>query len=132
MWDVRKKIGDTSPLFSIKVAITKQMKQDKIKHIIFNKIKKNDFLLVDLTVDNAFNIKVYVDKLKGNVTVNDCIQLSKQIKNQIEEITDDFSLDISSPGIDQPFKIPEQYLKNEGKKVKIMMLDGSIKKGILK
>jgi len=111
---------------------TAMMKQDEIKHIILDRVEESNFLLVDLTIDNAFNIKVYIDKLKGHVSIDDCIRLSRQMRGQIEEITEDFSLDVSSPGIDQPFKIPEQYQKNKGKEIKIIMLDGITKKGVLK
>ena len=44
----------------------------------------------------------------------------------------DFSLEVSSPGIDEPLVLNRQYVKNIGRKVEITFLDESIKEGILK
>ena len=44
----------------------------------------------------------------------------------------DFSLEVSSPGIDEPLVLNRQYVKNVGRKVEVTFLDETIKEGILK
>jgi ribosome maturation factor RimP len=45
---------------------------------------------------------------------------------------EDFELQISSPGLDMPFSVIEQYYKNEGQKVTVVTCDGLKYSGILK
>jgi ribosome maturation factor RimP len=44
----------------------------------------------------------------------------------------DFSLEVSSPGIDEPLILNRQYVNNMGRKVEVTFLDETIKEGILK
>ena len=44
----------------------------------------------------------------------------------------DFELQVSSPGLDMPFGVIEQYHKNEGKKVEVITIDGEKFTGTLK
>jgi ribosome maturation factor RimP len=44
----------------------------------------------------------------------------------------DFSLEVSSPGIDEPLLLNRQYVKNIGRKVEVTLIDESLKEGVLK
>jgi ribosome maturation factor RimP len=56
---------------------------------------------------------------------------SRAIENSLDRDTEDFELEVSSPGLDAPFKVKEQYLKNIGRKVEVLLKDGHTYKGIL-
>ena len=43
----------------------------------------------------------------------------------------DFSLEVSSPGVDKPLKLQRQYIKNTGRNIEIQFNDGSVKTGRL-
>ena len=43
----------------------------------------------------------------------------------------DFSLEVSSPGLDEPLKLHRQYLKNIGRFVEVIEQDGTRKEGKL-
>jgi ribosome maturation factor RimP len=45
---------------------------------------------------------------------------------------DDFSLEVSSPGLDEPLKLMRQYYKNTGRKVEVLLKDGVKTEGVLK
>jgi ribosome maturation factor RimP len=45
--------------------------------------------------------------------------------------TGDFSLEVSSPGLDEPLKLLRQYKKNIGRQVELVLQDGSKKEGRL-
>ena len=99
---------------------------------ITNEIVKNQgFLLVEIKADNNYNFKVYIDKSQGNITIDDCVKVSRRIEHEIEEIFDNFSLEVSSPGLTSPFKIKEQYIKNKGKEIEVLQNNGVKDKGIL-
>ena len=55
--------------------------------------------------------------------------------NQIEESevfpNGDFSLEVSSPGVEEPLQLHRQYKKNIGRTVEVMMNDGTKKEGKL-
>jgi len=68
-------------------------------------VNSNSFLLVDLKSDNQYNFKVFIDKLQGNVTIDDCVTVSRQIEDKLLEKFENFSLEVSSPGLTSEFKI---------------------------
>ena len=43
----------------------------------------------------------------------------------------DFSLEVSSPGIDEPLKLHRQYIKNTGREIEVTLNDDSKKTGKL-
>jgi ribosome maturation factor RimP len=44
----------------------------------------------------------------------------------------EFSLEVSSPGIDEPLKLHRQYVKNTGRQVEITRNEGDVLTGLLK
>lgn len=85
-----------------------------------------EYFLVDLKVKPTNNIKVYLDGDKG-INIDKCIQFNRALRARLEEAAvfpeGDFSLEVSSPGIDEPLKSLRQYTKNIGRKVEITFLD---------
>ena len=111
------------------------MKKDKFETFIYISkkiVKKNNLLLVEVKHDNNYNFKVFIDKPEGNITIDECMKISRQIEREIEDYYENFSLEVSSPGLTSPFKIREQYIKNKGKEIEILLNDGTKNKGILK
>jgi ribosome maturation factor RimP len=71
---------------------------------------------------------------KNNISLKDCSRVTLAVKEFLVNLlgTDDFILDVSSPGAERVLKSPLEFAIFEGKKVKIIFKDGSIVKGILK
>ncbi len=103
-----------------------------LSKIVNETLKEKELLLVEIKSDNNYNFKVFIDKPVGNVTIDDCVAVSRSIEHKLEDVFENFSLEVSSPGLTSPFKIPEQYKKNIGKEVEILTTDGKKEKGILK
>ena len=80
------------------------------------------------------NIKVFIDGDNG-ITIEKCVQFNRKLYKLIEEAAlypeGDFSLEVSSPGVDEPLKIQRQYNKNIGRNIEIIFLDGTKKEGKL-
>jgi ribosome maturation factor RimP len=97
-----------------------------------------DFGYVPLDVRIALNHESYAIHFsifkKANVTIADCSRVTLAVKEFLINLlgSDDFSLDVSSPGAERILKSPLDYTLFEGKKVKILLKNGSEIKGILK
>lgn len=86
--------------------------------------------LVDFSIKSGNKITVYIDSFEG-ATVDDCISLSRRIEGNLDREIEDFELDVSSPGLDQPLRVLIQYKKNIGREVQVKTKDNKIFKGIL-
>lgn len=71
------------------------------------------------------------DTLKG-ITIDECAALHRHLEKELDRNIEDFELQVSSPGLDMPFGVIEQYYKNEGKRVEVADNDGTRFTGILK
>ncbi len=96
--------------------------QSKIIEIINNKLEADGYFLVSADVKPSNQIVVFLDGEKG-VPIDYCIQISRLIESSFDREVEDFSLEVSSAGIGQPFKVQRQYLKNIGKTVEVMTKD---------
>jgi ribosome maturation factor RimP len=85
---------------------------------------------VEVLVSTNNRIMVLIDADQG-VTIENCIALSRHIEGNLDREQQDFELEVSSAGLDQPLKIVRQYLKNIGRRVKVKQLDGKSLIGVL-
>ncbi|MFN3940591.1 MAG: ribosome maturation factor RimP, partial [Chitinophagales bacterium] len=82
---------------------------------------------------SAEKFEVFIDTDSG-VTINQCEQVSRYLQFLMENdaaFSDGFALDVSSPGMENPFKVERQYLKNIGKTVEVLLQNGAKKEGVL-
>jgi len=93
-----------------------------------------DYFLVDVRIKPTNNVKVYIDGDKG-ISIEKCVQYNRALYKKLEESgffpTGDFSLEVSSPGLDEPLKLLRQYRKNIGRQVELVLQDGTKKEGRL-
>lgn len=103
--------------------------KEKIVGLIREKLEEGMFL-VDVSVNSANVIHVEVDSFTG-LTIDQCVAISRHIEGNLDRETEDFELQVSSPGADQPFKVKEQYRKNQGREVEVTLTSGVVIKGLL-
>lgn len=93
-----------------------------------------DIFLVSIKVKPTNNFKVYLDADSG-LGIEKCIKINRALYKSIEEAgmypDGDFSLEVSSPGLDEPLKLLRQYKKNIGRDVEVIMNDEKKKEGRL-
>lgn len=82
-----------------------------------------DLFLVEVTVKPGNHIVVFIDSLKG-VTIEECIAVSRHLESRLDREAEDFDLEVSSPGLDNPLKIPIQFVKNTGRILDVVTFDG--------
>src|SRR3954465_3459730 len=84
--------------------------------------------LVEVRIKPTNNIKVFIDADEG-VVLSDLITYNRKLYKELEESgmypDGNFSLEVSSPGLDEPLKLFRQYKKNVGRHVDVMLVDGN-------
>jgi len=107
------------------------IEKDKIQRLIEEFIHGTDLFLVAVKISSANRITVLADKKEG-ITIDECAAIHRHLEKNLDRDVEDFELQVSSPGLDLPFGVIEQYHKNEGKKIEVVDNDGSKFTGKLK
>ena len=84
---------------------------DKIKEIADNKITEGTNFIVDISIKTGNKITILLDNDQG-VSISDCIAMSRHVEFSLDRDTEDFELNVMSPGLTEPFKTIRQYQKN--------------------
>ncbi len=72
---------------------------------------------------NHLLVRVFIDK-PGGVTVGDCEQAHVSIGHALDvedPISSAYTLEVSSPGLDRPLKVPSDFERCLGKRVRIKL-----------
>ncbi|WP_439557626.1 ribosome maturation factor RimP [Dyadobacter sp.] len=99
-------------------------------------LEKGDCYLVDIINKPSKlsqKITILVDSDQG-ITIQQCTSISRQLAKQLEEldlITEAYTLEVSSPGLDHPLILPRQYTKNIGRNLKVTLKTGEVITGKL-
>lgn len=120
--------GRKSPLF-----IQKMLDKDQIIALANERIDELDkgLYIVDVKISTTNQIDVELDAEQGSISIEDCMSVSRNIEHNLDREVCDFSLQVSSPGLDKPFKVFKQYVKNIGRAVKVKTEEGKFE-GLLK
>jgi len=93
-----------------------------------------DLFLVEVKIAPGNKVTVLLDGDKG-VTIDNCTAINKALYKFIEENgifgDSNFSLEVSSFGVDRPLQLLRQYRKNIGRTVEVVLKDGTKKEGTL-
>jgi ribosome maturation factor RimP len=108
------------------------MDKQKLEDIIQKVVEEEKMLLVDLELhgsDKNPKIYVFADTMRG-ITIAECEKLSRKIQEKLESSEFaglNYSLEVSSPGLDRPLRYDWQYEKNIGRQLRITYEDGEHK-----
>ena len=91
-----------------------------------------DLYLVDLKVTPSNLISVELETDRGSVDIDDCVALNNYLEAHLDREAEDYSLEVSSAGLGQPFKVLRQYRKHIGMDVEVSLRNGQRFDGVLK
>ena len=80
--------------------------------------------IVDVSVSKDNDIVLTIESENGKIELDDCVSLSRFFETKFDREVEDYSLTVSSAGLDQPFKVLRQYLKAIGTKVEVSFKGG--------
>ncbi|HOB82983.1 MAG TPA: ribosome assembly cofactor RimP [Bacteroidales bacterium] len=103
----------------------------RIEKLVNEFIEGTGIFLVAVKVSTSNRIMVLADTMKG-ITIDECAELHRYVEKNLDRNIEDYELQISSPGLDSPFKVIEQYYRNEGSKIEVVSKEGQKMTGILK
>lgn len=101
----------------------------KITELVRGELNENMFL-VEVNVSASNVIKIFIDSYDG-LTIDQCVQISRSIEQELDRDKEDFELQVSSPGLSEPFRAKEQYRKNVGRDIEVVTSEGEKLEGEL-
>lgn len=107
----------------------------KIEQLIDNMLAEEPaYFCVSVRIKPTNNVKVFLDGDEG-LAIEKCVSFNRKLYKLIEETgmypEGEFSLEVSSPGLDEPLKLHRQYKKNIGRFIEVLFADGTKKEGKL-
>lgn len=106
------------------------IEKDAITREVESVLTETDKFVVEIKVKAGNRITVLLDS-DTSISIDDCIAITRHIESVFDRETEDYDLIVSSAGIDQPYKLLRQYIKNVGREVEVTLKDGSIFTGKL-
>lgn len=107
------------------------MDKNKIEEVITNYLKDNGLFLVGIEISKENDIEVAIESYEQDVKIENCVSIDKIISGVFDRDVEDYSLTVTSAGLDQPFKVLDQYKKFIGNEVEVVIKNGGKVKGIL-
>jgi ribosome maturation factor RimP len=115
--------GADSPLILCTV-INKYMKISEIIDAIESEIVARGLYIIEVTVSKDNDVEVTIESEEGKVELEDCVAISRFFETKFDREAEDYSLTVTSAGLDQPFKVLKQFVKAVGKKVEVQLKGG--------
>ncbi len=100
------------------------MKVSDIIDAIGGEIVARGCFIVDISVSKDNDIVLTIESENGKIELEDCVSLSRFFETKFDRETEDYSLTVSSAGLDQPFKVFRQYQKAVSSKVEVLLKGG--------
>ena len=100
------------------------MNVSEIKDALQSELVARGCFLVDVSVSKDNDIVVTIESENGKIELDDCVSLSRYFETKFDREVEDYSLTVSSAGLDHPFKVFRQYLKAVGTKVEVQLKGG--------
>ena len=97
---------------------------EKVDKLLASYLDENQgIFLVEKKVSSGNQIEILIDSF-DNISIKDCIKLSRHIEFSLDREENDFSLQVASAGLSEPFKVFMQYQKYVGSNVDVYLRGG--------
>lgn len=100
------------------------MTKEQIINAVEGAVEERGCFLVEVTLSKDNDIEIVIEKKEGVVDWEDCAAIDKVMHAAFNQDREDYSLTVSSAGLDRPFKVLKQFLKAIGSKVDVKFKGG--------
>ena len=107
------------------------MNSSEIQDALSAEIVARDCFIVDIKISADNDIELTIESETGTVTLDDCVEISRAFETAFDREKEDYSLTVTSAGLDKPFKVLKQFLKAIGTSVEVSLKNGKKLKGTL-
>jgi len=97
--------------------------KDLIERLVKERLNDDQFI-VAVTVTESNRIEIFIDGY-GGLSIDQCVAVSRHVEHNLDREAEDFSLQVSSPGLSEKFRVKEQYIKYTGKAIEVVTADGN-------
>ena len=118
--------GDESPL-SYFSDMNFEAVKTKIEEWLQPMLTERNLFLVDIKFPMGRQIEVYVDSDEG-IHISDCADISRFLEKNLDGsglVPENYILEVSSPGMSNPLKVPRQYKRRIGRVLEVVKTDGT-------
>src|ERR1043165_6725464 len=109
--------------------------EERIENLLQPLLEGSDMFLTAIRIKPTNNVKVFLDADSG-LNIGKSATINRKLYHAMEEAgiypDGDFSLEVSSPGVDEPLRSLRQYKKNIGRTLEVTPLEGEPVTGVLK
>lgn len=107
------------------------MEKEQILKAIAPTVEQRGCFIVDVTLGNDNDIVLTIEKKNGDMDLEDCVCVNDAFLGLFDKDVEDYSLTVTSAGLDQPFKVPGQFTKAIGSPVEARLKGGRKLAGVL-
>lgn len=100
------------------------MNVSEIIDAVSSEIVARGCYIVDVKISKDNDVEITMESEEGIVDLEDCVAVSRFFETCFDREKEDYSLTVTSAGLDQPFKILKQYIKAIGTKVEVSLKGG--------
>lgn len=100
------------------------MKISKIIDAVGDAIVARKCFIVEINVSKDNDVEIVIESEDSNVVLDDCVEISHKFEECFDRSVEDYSLTVTSAGLDQPFKVLKQYQKAVGTQVEAALKGG--------
>ncbi|MGC8824998.1 MAG: ribosome assembly cofactor RimP [Bacteroidales bacterium] len=104
--------------------------ENDVEDILRKHLDRDKYFIVKVKLSPGNKIFVAVDNYT-NITLEECAQIHQMLIPHLDAIDEDYELEVSSPGLTQPFEVIEQYRKYKNNEVEVLLRNGEKRSGIL-
>ena len=94
-------------------------------------LAEKGLFLVDIEISKDNDITIAVESSEGDVKIENCVDIDHIVAGVFDRDVEDYSLTVTSAGLDQPFKVLQQYQKFVGSEFEVVVKGGGKMKGVL-
>jgi ribosome maturation factor RimP len=109
--------------------------EKRVRELVEEKLTdRPDLFIVSIKIANQANVTVLLDGDNG-LGIHDCAMVSRHVGFHLEEenaISDAYTLEVSSPGLDTPLVLARQFQKSIDRTLAVKLISGEKVEGILK
>ncbi|MCH8905285.1 MAG: hypothetical protein IIA45_15410 [Bacteroidetes bacterium] len=107
--------------------------KDLLKGLVEELLLGTDYFIVEVHVSGSNKVMVFLDGDNG-IEVELCAKISRKIRSYLDDsniLGENYSIEVSSPGLDIPLIMRRQYKKNIGRNVRVVLKEGYELLGVL-
>jgi ribosome maturation factor RimP len=89
--------------------------KEQVLHLLNNSLLgKPSVFLIDISISDTYKVVITLDGDTG-VNLQDCIDIAREIENNLDREVQDYALEVASVGVGTPLIMTRQYIKNIGR-----------------